>query len=84
MLDRWQRRGLATALIERADAEARARGYDKVFLTTYLGVVWNEPFYRRRGFRTLSRGAYSPEMREIFLIETMQGHPPWRRAVMTR
>lgn len=84
VLDRWQGRGLGTALIDRCAAEARTRGHGALYLTTYRGVPWNEPFYLRRGFIDVKRGDIPPAMRRELLLEINHGHPPWRRAVMRR
>ena len=54
------RRGVVSAasLIDRtARAGARARRIDMLYLSTYLDVPWNAPFYERRGFASLPRGS---------------------------
>ena len=83
-LDRWQGRGFGAALIDRSAAAARALGHQVLYLTTYRGVPWNEPFYRRRGFVEMWRGDLLPSLRRVLLIEIGHGHPSWRRAVMRR
>lgn len=84
VLDLWQGRGLGTTLIERCAATARARGHAPLFLTTYRDVAWNKPFYERRGFTEVPRGALNRTLREVLLSEVSHGHPVWRRAVMRR
>ena len=84
VLDRWQGRGLGAALIDRTARRARELGYDTLYLSTYLGVPWNAPFYERRGFFSVPRGAWSPALRRQFLSETSHGHPTWRRTIMQR
>ncbi len=84
VLDRWQGRGFGTALIERCAAKARALGHQPLYLTTYRDVAWNKPFYERRGFAEVARGALDPTLRGMVLREFRLGHPPWRRAVMRR
>lgn len=84
VLDRWQGCGLGTALIDRSALAARTRGYDLLYLTTYRGVPWNEPFYQRRGFVDVERGDLPPALRRELLMEIKCGHPSWRRAVMRR
>jgi GNAT superfamily N-acetyltransferase len=81
VLDRWQGRGLGGALIDRAAAEAGARGFDSLYLSTYRDVPWNAPFYARRGFKEVPRGNWPRAFRVQFLAES---HPPWRRTVMRR
>jgi GNAT superfamily N-acetyltransferase len=84
VLDRWQGQGLGSALIDRCAATARTRGHATLHLTTYRGVAWNEPFYRRRGFADLPRGDFSRPLRVALLTEMGHGHPVWRRALMAR
>lgn len=84
VLDRWQGRGLGTALIERCARTAQARGFDSLYLSTYLDVPWNEPFYRRRGFAPVPRGVWPRAFRLQFTLENRHGHPPWRRTIMRR
>lgn len=81
VLDRWQGRGLGAALIDRTAQRARALGHDTLYLSTYLGVPWNAPFYERRGFSSVPRGTWPQVFRRQFMIE---GHPPWRRTIMQR
>lgn len=84
VLDRWQERGFGGALIDHCAETARASGYDALHLTTYRGVAWNEPFYRRRGFVDVPRGSFSRPLRAQMLIELGHGHVVWRRALMRR
>ena len=84
VLDRWQGRGLGAALIDRTAERARELGYDTLYLSTYLGVPWNAPFYERRGFAPLPRSAWPTAFRRQFMIENSHGHPPWRRTIMQR
>ncbi len=81
VLDRWQGRGFGTALIDRAAAAARARGFDALYLSTYRNVPWNAPFYARRGFAEVPRGEWPRAFRAQMLAEN---HPPWRRTIMRR
>ena len=84
VLERWQGRGLGSALIDRAAGQARALGHDTLYLSTYLDVAWNAPFYARRGFTTVSRGQWPRAFRLQFMIENSHGHPPWRRTILQR
>jgi GNAT superfamily N-acetyltransferase len=84
VLDRWQGRGFGAALIDRCAETARARGHDELHLTTYRNVSWNRPFYERRGFAEVPRGAFSRHLRVEFLTGVRHGHPVWHRALMKR
>lgn len=44
------RRGIGSALVGAALAEARGEGYDAMSLCTYRDLPWNGPFYARLGF----------------------------------
>ncbi|NQX27310.1 GNAT family N-acetyltransferase [Microbacteriaceae bacterium VKM Ac-2854] len=44
------RRGVGSALLQSVIDDARALGCDSITLTTFRSVVWNAPFYARRGF----------------------------------
>lgn len=81
---RWQGRGLGAALIDRTARAARELGHDMLYLSTYLGVPWNAPFYERRGFASVPRGQWPRAFRLQFMIENRDGHPPWRRTIMQR
>jgi GNAT superfamily N-acetyltransferase len=82
VLDRWQGRGLGAALIDRTAAEARRRGHEMLYLSTYRGVAWNAPYYARRGFAELPRADWPRAFRVRFMEENSHGHPPWRRTIM--
>ncbi|HZX83749.1 MAG TPA: GNAT family N-acetyltransferase [Reyranella sp.] len=84
VLARWQGRGLGAALIDRTARRARELGYDTLYLSTYLDVPWNAPFYERRGFSSVLRGVWPGPFRLQFMIENSHGHPPWRRTIMQR
>ncbi|MFO1081953.1 MAG: GNAT family N-acetyltransferase [Reyranellaceae bacterium] len=84
VLERWQGFGLGSALIDRCAAAASERGDRWLHLSTYLDVPWNAPFYRRRGFVPLPRGAWPRGFRRQVTIENSHGHPPWRRVVLRR
>ncbi|HEX7037389.1 MAG TPA: GNAT family N-acetyltransferase [Pseudomonadales bacterium] len=67
------RRGLGTALMRRAMAEAPARRLDRVTLTTFEDLPWNAPFYERLGFRTLAPNELSASLATILEHERAVG-----------
>jgi N-acetylglutamate synthase-like GNAT family acetyltransferase len=76
--------GLGAALIDRTAERARKLGHDRLYLSTYLDVPWNAPFYERRGFAAVPRGEWPRAFRLQFMIENSHGHLPWRRTIMQR
>jgi GNAT superfamily N-acetyltransferase len=84
VLRHWQGRGLGAALIERTAARAQTLGFGMLYLSTYLDVPWNAPFYARRGFTPVPRGEWPRAFRVGFMLENSHGHPPWRRTIMQR
>ncbi|WP_028642437.1 GNAT family N-acetyltransferase [Nocardioides sp. URHA0020] len=49
------RRGIGSALVRAAMAEAARRGYAEITLCTYADVPWNAPFYRLLGFEEVAK-----------------------------
>jgi GNAT superfamily N-acetyltransferase len=84
VLQRWQGQGYGSALIERVAAAARDLGHRVLHLSTYRNVPWNAPYYARRGFEELPRGAWPHVFRMQAMAENRHGHPPWRRTIMQR
>lgn len=84
VLPRYSGRGIGGALLEQACAKARRERHGGIFLSTYLGVPWNAPFYARHGFKVVPLAQYSAAMRRERAHERQLGHPLWRRCVMRR
>lgn len=70
---RFGRRGIGSALMHRAMAEAERRSYPRVTLTTFEDLPWNAPFYRRLGFRVLSGSDLTEPLRRLLEIEEALG-----------
>lgn len=66
--------GLGSALLVHALDWARSRG-DALWLTTYSHLVWNRPFYERRGFECVDETKWGPELRT--LVEEQRTHLPF-------
>lgn len=47
------RKGIGRALSQRVAEAARIAGHARLFLTTFIHVPWNAPFYARLGFALL-------------------------------
>jgi GNAT superfamily N-acetyltransferase len=78
----FQGRGIGRTLLERVVETARADGFGAVTLTTFRGVAWNEPFYRKLGFRILSATGLSQRIKDILDAEATHGLPRDKRCAM--
>jgi ribosomal protein S18 acetylase RimI-like enzyme len=78
----FQGRGIGRALIEHAANAAKADALRTVTLTTFRDVAWNEPFYRKLGFRTLPAEAMPNRIRAILDNEVAHGLPREKRCGM--
>ncbi len=54
----WQRRGLATAMLAAAEAEAVRRGLPRLWLSTRLALTGNRRLFARCGFQEATRHAH--------------------------
>jgi len=77
------RQGLGRALLDRALAWARAKGYRTATLSTFRDVPWNAPFYARVGFRATAPDDASAELRALRAQEPAFGLDIERRVLMT-
>ena len=78
----WGRRGVGTALVERAIDWARAQGFGAMVLSTMRDVPWNAPFYRRLGFETIAPEHLPAELRKLRAEEARRGLPVGDRVIM--
>ena len=77
------RRGVGRRLI--GHLAARATGaVSALTLTTFTEVPWNEPYYRRCGFRTLGANELTPGLLAIRRREAAHGLDRWPRVCMRR
>ncbi|WP_448616797.1 GNAT family N-acetyltransferase [Modestobacter sp. URMC 112] len=76
--------GLGRALIEVVVEHARARGADRVTLTTFAEVPWNAPYYRRLGFAVVPPEEQGPGLRGVRAHEATIGLDRWPRVAMAR
>jgi len=77
----FQGRGIGRALMDEAMRTAKRDGLPAVTLTTFRDVAWNEPFYRKLGFRTLA-DAMPQRLQAILEAEVAQGLPREKRCAM--
>ncbi|WP_339950873.1 GNAT family N-acetyltransferase [uncultured Albimonas sp.] len=81
---RFQRRGLARALVDRAMELAAARGFSALTLTTFRNVAWNGPLYLRLGFRELAPQDWTTPCRRETEGMAARGLPVEDRVAMIR
>ena len=77
-LDR-QRQGLGSALMAAVIAWAGETRQPRLMLTTFRGVPWNEPYYRRLGFVEPSVERRPATLSRLLDREAVMGHDPARR-----
>ena len=79
-----QRRGVGGKLIEAAQQLAVTHAAIALTLTTFRDVPWNEPYYRRLGFKTLADPELNPRLAAILCAEGEAGLPVTRRCAMRK
>ncbi len=75
---------LGAALIEAVAADAARHGLAALWLTTFVDVPWNAPYYRRLGFVDVPDDRLRPELAAIRDRQTASGLPRESRVVMVR
>ena len=84
VLPQHGRRGIGSQLLQTVCTWARSRANPAMTLSTTRGVPWNEPFYRRRGFRELAESSYTVGLRRLRAAEAAAGLPVSHRLIMRR
>jgi GNAT superfamily N-acetyltransferase len=77
-------RGVGSALLDAVAAEARARGFDALTLSTLEDVPWNAPYYARRGFAIVPLAELTRGYRELLAQEAASGFPMHLRVIMRK
>ncbi len=67
------RREIGSALIEYVVEQLRLRKKTVLYLTTYIHVPWNAPFYAKQGFVTMSSAEIPPFLKDILEEEKRYG-----------
>lgn len=78
------RRGIGRALIDHLADLAATEGRAALTLTTFVGVPWNAPYYRRCGFHLLNDAELGPELAGIRRSERDRGLDRAPRTAMIR
>jgi ribosomal protein S18 acetylase RimI-like enzyme len=79
----FQRRGVGSALMDRAIATAMDDGESTIVLNTQSDVAWNQPWYETFGFQVVPVEEWTPDMRVIAGEQTAVGLD-WRTRVHMR
>ncbi|MHC8333666.1 GNAT family N-acetyltransferase [Pseudomonas sp. LB3P25] len=74
--------GAGRKLLLTAVEHARDRELYGLTLTTFRDLPWNEPFYQRLGFETLSLAQLGPRLATVLNDEVAHGLPGDRRCAM--
>jgi len=74
--------GIGRKLIQHAIDDAHARALSAVTLTTWRDVAWNEKFYAKLGFKTLSNHEINARLSDILRGEVEQGFAAEKRCAM--
>lgn len=77
-----QGRGIGSGLIAAILDDAIAARCTTATLTTFLDVPWNDGFYRKLGFTTLSSDDTDARLKGILDTEIAKGMPAHRRCAM--
>jgi GNAT superfamily N-acetyltransferase len=78
----FQGQGAGRKLLLAALEHADQRQLTAVTLTTFRDVSWNEPFYQRLGFQTLTGKQINPRLAAALSNEIAYGLPAERRCAM--
>jgi GNAT superfamily N-acetyltransferase len=74
--------GIGRRLIQHAIDDAQSRALSAVTLTTWRDVAWNEKFYAKLGFKTLSNHEANARLSDVLRGEVEQGFAAEKRCAM--
>ena len=77
-----QKQGIGRQLLEVVIDEAKQGGLKALTLTTFREVAWNEPFYAKLGFVTLTAGTIGRRLSAVLEDEMSHGLPGDQRCAM--
>lgn len=80
----FARRGIGRSLVLASCDWARARGSERITLSTFRDVAWNAPFYARLGFSEVPDRDLSADLRRLREKEGRKGLEPDKRIMMCR
>lgn len=78
------KQGIGRRLVEAVCEWAALQSFDRVTLSTFRDIPWNEPFYRKLGFNELAETEHGPQMKTLRDEERESGLDISRRLIMYR
>lgn len=79
---RWQRRGIAKALLQKVIMRAKQLNCDHVTLTTFRDVAWNGVYYQKLGFTIIPTEKLTVSLQAILRKEVAYGFIASSRCAM--
>lgn len=80
----FMRRGIGSQLVEFACKMARVKKYNRIYLSTFIDVPWNAPFYTKLGFAIVDESQLSPGFQQLRQKEVDPGFIGEKRVIMRR
>lgn len=80
----YGRRGIGRGLVEQVCLWAKHQNYSRIFLSTFLHIEWNAPFYMKLGFQVMAEVDLPTGFQQIRRQEAEAGLPIARRAILYR
>ena len=78
----WQGNGIGRRLMKAAIEHAQSNEFTSITLTTFIGVPWNEPFYRSLGFEIVDNDKLDSRLEDVLRAEIQHGLPGNLRCAM--
>lgn len=80
----YGRRGIGRELVEQVCLWAKQQNYNRIFLSTFLDIEWNAPFYMKLGFQVMADIELPNCFQQIRRQEAEAGLPIARRVILYR
>lgn len=84
VLPAYGRRGIGRELVKQVCLWAKQQNYSRIFLSTFLNIEWNAPFYMKLGFQVIADIELPNCFQQIRRQEAEAGLPIARRAILYR
>lgn len=84
VLPAYGRKGIGRQLVEQVCLWAKQQNYSRIFLSTFVDIEWNAPFYMKLGFQVMAEVDLPNGFQQIRRQEAEAGLPIARRAILYR